>query len=180
MTRDKMGNSTMTGVMMRCKAFVAVALGASLLALATPAMAQEVAPEQLALARQYIDLTDRAAIFETTMVQAGIDTMRQIVQQNPELLDQTNTAVGKILEEYKGRKGELLDQFARVYAVRFSAQELQEIVTFYSSPTGAKLAQANGDVNQDLQRVLQVFSNNVSREFFAKVRAELRAQGVTI
>jgi len=180
MTRDKMGNSTMTGVMMRCKAIVAVALSASLLAFAAPAMAQEVAPEQLALARKYIDLTDRAAIYETTLVQAGIDTMRQIVQQNPELVDKTDAAVSKVLEEYKGHKGELLDQFARVYAVRFTAQELQEIVNFYESPTGAKLAQANGDVNQDLQRVLQVFSNNVSREFFAKVRAELRAQGVTI
>ena len=175
-----MGNSTMTGVMMRCKTIVAVALSASLLAFAAPAMAQEVAPEQLALARKYIDLTDRAAIYETTLVQAGIETMRQIVQQNPELIEKTDAAVSKILEEYKGRKGELLDQFARVYAVRFTAQELQEIVAFYESPTGTKLAQANGEVNTDLQRVLQVFANNVNREFFAKVRAELRAQGVTI
>ena len=175
-----MGNSTMTGVMMRCKAFVAVALSASLLAFAAPAMAQEVAPEQLALARKYIDLTDRGAIYEVTMVEAGVQTLRQIVQQNPEIAEATKTAIGKILEEYKGRKGELLDQFARVYAARFSAQELQEIVTFYESPTGSKLAQANAEVNQDLQRVMKVFTNNVNREFFAKVRAELRAQGVTI
>ena len=44
-----------------------------------PVAAQEVAPEQLAMARKYIDLTDRGAIFETTVVELGIDTMRQIV-----------------------------------------------------------------------------------------------------
>ena len=106
--------------------------------------------------------------------------MRQIVQQNPEITEQTNTAISKILEEYKGRKGELLDQFARVYAVRFTIPELQEIVAFYESPTGKKLAAANAEVNIDLQRVMQVFTNNVRPEFFAKVRAELREQGIEL
>lgn len=177
---DNMGGSTMTGVMMRMKALVAVALSASILAFSVPAMAQEVPPEQLALARKYIDLTDRGAVYETTLVEIAIGTMRQIVQQNPELGEVTNTAIGKILEEYKGRKGELLDQFARVYAVRFTIQELQEIVAFYESPTGQKLASANSEANADLQKVMQVFTTNVRPEFFAKVRAELRAQGVEI
>ena len=175
-----MGGSTMTGVMMRIKALVAVALSASILAVSVPAMAQEVPPEQMALARKYVDLTDRAAIYETTMVEIAIGTMRQIVQQNPEVTELTNTAIGKVLEEYKSRKGELLDQFARVYAVRFTIPELQEIVAFYESPTGQKLSTANSEANADLQKVMQVFTTNVRPEFFAKVRAELRAQGVEL
>jgi hypothetical protein len=39
---------------------------------------------------------------------------------------------------------------------------------------------ANSEVNIDLQRVMQVFTNNVRPEFFAKVRAELRAQGIEL
>ena len=148
--------------------------------LAVPASAQEVAPEALTLARKYVDLTDRAAIYETTIVQTGIETMQQIVTQNPEIMDQTNDAISKVIEGYKGHKGDLLDQFARVYATRFTLEELQQIVDFYSSPTGEKLAQANSELNTDLQRVMQVFTNNLKREFFAKVRAELRAQGVEI
>ncbi len=170
----------MTGLISRGKALLAITLSATLLAFAAPAMAQEVPPEQLALARKYIDLTDRAAVFETTMVEIAIGSMRQIVQQNPEISEQTNTAIGKILEEYRGRKSELLDQFARVYAVRFTTQELQDIVAFYETPTGQKLSQANSEVNIDLQRVMQVFTNNVRPEFFAKVRAELRAQGIEL
>ena len=170
----------MTGLILRGKALLAVALSASLLAFSAPAMAQEVPPEQLALARKYVDLTDRAAVFETTMVEIAIGSMRQIVQQNPEISEQTNTAIGKVLEEFRGRKSELLDQFARVYAVRFTIPELQEIVAFYESPTGQKLSMANSEVNIDLQRVMQVFTNNVRPEFFAKVRAELRSQGIEL
>lgn len=175
-----MGISTMTGVIVRSKALLAVALSALVLALSVPTFAQEVPPEQLALARKYIDLTDRAAVYETTLVEIAIGTMRQIVQQNPEISEQTDAAISKVLEEYKGRKGELLDQFARVYAVRFTIEELQEIVAFYESPTGQKLSAANSEANIDLQRVLQVFTTNVRPEFFAKVRADLRAQGIAI
>ena len=180
MDRDKMGFSTMTGMMTRAKALVAVALSAAILAVSAPAMAQEVPPEQLALARKYIDLTDRAAVFEITLVEIGIGTLRELTTQNPEIAEETDLAVGKVLETYKDRKGELLDQFARVYAVRFTVEELQEIVAFYESPTGQKLAQANTEVNSDLQAVLQVFTNTTRTEFFAKVRAELRAQGFEV
>jgi hypothetical protein len=180
MDRDKMGISTMTGIMMRAKALVAVALSVAFVTLSLPAMAQEVPPEQLALARKYIELTDRAAVYEITLVEIGLGTMRQIVQQNPELVDETDEAIGKVLEEYRDRKGELLDQFARIYAVRFTVEELQEIVAFYDSPTGQKLAQANTEVNNDVQAVLQVFTNNTRPEFFAKVRAELRAKGFEV
>src|SRR5690606_204987 len=138
-----------------------VALAAMLAgAVAAPTMAQEVAPEQLALARKYIDLTDRGAIFVTTVVEIGIDTMRQIVTQNPEIQDQTDTAIGEVIKDYNGRKGELLDQFARVYAIYFTLEELTEIVAFYESATGQKLAQANSELNGDIRRVLQVYTNN--------------------
>ena len=175
-----MGYGRMMAVFTRTKALFVVALSALLLALAMPAIAQEVAPENLAMARKYVDLTDKAAIYETTLVETAIEAMRQIVQQNPEIAKQTDAAISKVLEDYKGHKSDLLDQFARVYAIRFSLEELQQIVDFYSSPTGMKLAAANGEVNTDLQRVLQVFTNTVKQEFFAKVRAELRANGVEI
>lgn len=170
----------MTGLVQRVRALLAILLATAAVSAAVPTMAQELAPEHLALARQYVDLTDRANVYEVTLVETGIQTMRQIVTQNPEIIDQTDAAIKKILEEYRDRKGELLDQFARIYAVRFTMEELQQIVDFYSSPVGQKLATTNIEVNQDLQNVIAVFENNLNREFFAKVRAELRTQGVEL
>lgn len=175
-----MGNLMNMDMMRGAKAIFAAVVTAGMIGLAAPAIAQEVPPEQLALARKYIDLTDRGSIYEVTIVETGVETMQQIVTQNPEIIEQTNEVITNVIEEYRGRKGELMDQFARVYALRFSIEELQEIVTFYESPTGQKLAQANSEVNTDLQRVMQVFTGNLKREFFAKVRSELRARDIEI
>lgn len=175
-----MGIATMTGMMTRAKALLAMVLGAVMLTSAVAAVAQEVPPEQMALARKYVDLTDSAGVYEIALVEIGMGTLSQLTTQNPELAEEVDLAIGKVLETYQGRKGELLDQFARIYATRFTLEELQQIVAFYETPTGQKLASANTEVNSDLQAVLQVFTNNTRSEFFAKVRAELRAQGFEV
>jgi uncharacterized protein len=167
-------------VMRSAKALLCAVMAAGVFTFAAPSFAQEVAPEQLALARKYVDLTDRGGVFETTVVSIGLQTFQQISQQNPEIGEQVNTVIGDVIKEYNGRKGELLDQFARLYAMRFNMEELNAIVAFYESDVGKKLATANSELNQDMQRVLQVYSNNLRTEFFAKVRAGLRAQGVEL
>ncbi len=147
---------------------------------AVPAGAQELAPEHLAVARKYVELTDKSGIYEVSLVKTAVDTMRTIISQNPDLTKPVDDAITKTLEEYKGKKGDLLDQFARIYALNFTVEELQQIVAFYESPVGAKLATANATLNQSLQTVMQVFETNLKSEFFAKVRAELKAAGFDV
>ena len=158
----------------------AAALVVALLGSSVPAQAQELAPEHLELARKYVDLTDNSSIYEVTLVQTAIETMRTLLSQNPELADPVDTAVKAVLDTYRERKGELLDQYARVYALRLSIEELQAIVDFYESPTGQKLVQVNATAGQDLQAIQDVFEINLRTEFFAQVRAELREAGVDL
>lgn len=145
-----------------------------------PAAAQELSPEHLAVAREYIDLTDQSGIYEVALLETAVETMRTIVSQNPEIMEPVDDAISKTLESYRSRKGELLDQFARVYALNFTIEELEEIVAFYQSPVGSKLAKANATLNDSLQAVMQVFEVNLKSEFFAKVRAELKAEGYDV
>jgi hypothetical protein len=142
--------------------------------------AQELAPEHLALARKFVDLTDKAAIFEVALVQVGIDSLRTILATNPDKYDVVDAAVTKVLGVYKEKKGELMDQFARVYAQALTAEDLQAIIDFYGSPVGQKLADVQADSNDDLQTVMSLYQINLRTEFFAQVRAELRAQGLNI
>jgi hypothetical protein len=155
-------------------AFLSMALAAA------PAGAQELAPEHLAEARKYIDLTDKSAIYEVSLVKTAVDTMRTIVSHNPEISKPVDEAITKTLDAYRGKKSDLLDQFARVYALNFTIEELKEIVKFYESPVGTKLATANATLNESLQMVMQVFETNLKTEFFAKVRAELKAAGYDV
>lgn len=166
--------------MMKRAALVLVALLA-IGAVTAPTFAQdEISPEHLALARKYIDLTDQGGVYEVSLIETAIESMKLIVQQNPQLSQQTDDAITKTLDAYRLRKGELMDQFARVYALAFTPEELQEIVKFYESPIGRKLASSNLSLNQSLQRVMTAFQINLKTEFLAKVRAELKAAGFDV
>lgn len=157
-------------------ALLALTMGAAV----TPAAAQEISPEHLGLARKYIDLTDKANVYEAMLLSTAVETMRTIMSQNPDLSEQTDKAITTSLQAYRDRKGELLDQIARVYALTFSMEELQTIVDFYGSEVGQKLAVANQTINDRVQTVVGLFSSNLKREFFAMVRAELKAAGFDV
>lgn len=175
-----MSKNTMTFFKKRASLLVAALLSLASLFAVVPAGAQELAPEHLAMARKYIELTDKSGIYEVSLVKTAVETMRTIITQNPEIAKPVDDAITKTLDEYKGKKGDLLDQFARVYALTFTIEELQEIVAFYESPVGAKLATANATLNESLKSVMDVFEANLKTEFFAKVRAELKASGYDV
>ena len=84
----------------------------------------------LAVARQYVELTDNAGIYETALIETAVETMRTIVAQNPEIVEEVDTAITETLDFYKGKKGDLLDQFARVYALNLTMEDLEQIVAF--------------------------------------------------
>ena len=158
-------------------AALAVSLAFSAVA---PVVAQEIAPETLTLARKYIDLTNKAQIYEAILAQTAAQTSKLLSSTNPNVTDKIDGAIGKILETYRDKSDELYNQFARVYATTFTADELKQMVDFYSSPTGTKLASSALDINKGIQAVMKVFTYNFGTEFVTKVRAELKAEGVTL
>jgi hypothetical protein len=169
----------MTELIKRVALVIATALA---LAVVAPVAAQEseLAPEHLALARKYVDLTDKSDVYAVSLVETALNTMQTILKTNPDIVEPVDAAITKTLASYKERRSELMDQFARVYALNFTIEELQQIVAFYETPIGQKLATANASLNQSLQRVMQVFQANLGTEFFAAVRAELKANGYDV
>jgi uncharacterized protein len=146
---------------------------------AAPLRAQEIDPAQLALARKYVDLTNKGQVYEVILVKMAQETSRLFVPQNPDKAGKINDVIGKILESYKGKNDELFNQFARIYATSFTTAELQQIVDFYSSPAGQKLASSAADINGAVQKVMKIYTYNLGTEFVTKVRGELKAEGIT-
>lgn len=141
---------------------------------------QEISPEHLSVARQYIDMTDGANVYEIALVEIGISVMRILIQQDPALAEPLPDVIQDVFDEYTENKGDLFNQFARIYAMRFTQEELQQIVDFYSSDLGRKLLAENATINQDMQTVLRVWENNAQNEFLSKVRTILREQGYNV
>jgi hypothetical protein len=147
---------------------------------AAPAVSQEIPPEQLALARKYVDLTNKAQIYEVLMIMTADKTSKLLTQQNPEIAKQINDTIGKALEARRGKNDELFNQIARIYAVSYTSEELQQIVAFYETPVGQKLATNAMAINQDVQKVMQIYTANFGTEFVREVRASLKAAGYNV
>lgn len=156
----------------------ALILSGTALVAAAPAHAQqEISPEHLAKAREYVDMTDSAQLYERTLVEMGLRVMRLMIQEDPSLRDPLINALQTVYDGYLVNRDPLYNQFARIYAIRFSLEELEEIVSFYETPVGQKLLSQNAGINEDLQLALGVWSRNTGNEFLSRVRAELRNQG---
>lgn len=170
-------NMSLLSRLMKPLALLLVLLGMSVAAL--PARAQEIDPAQLALALKYVQLTNKGQLYEVILVQTAQKTSKMFTQQQPDKTKQINDVIGKILETYKGKNDDLFTQIARIYAVSFTPDEMKQIVDFYSSPAGQKLAASAADINGSVQKVLQLYTYNFGTEFVTKVRAELKAEGIT-
>lgn len=166
----------------RFKGFVAAAALTMALSFGAvaPALSQEIPPEQLALARKYVDLTNKAFVYETIMVMTADQTSKLLVQQNPGLESVINQAITQALDVRKGKNDDLFNQIARVYAVTFTTQELQSIVAFYESDAGQKLANSAFQANQDVGKIMEIYTHNFGTEFVREVKATLKAQGYNV
>src|SRR5690606_35911099 len=156
----------------------ALVISGSTLAAAMPAQAQhEISPEHLAKAREYVDMTDSAQLYERTLIEMGLRVMRLMIQEDPSLRDPLINALQTVYDGYLVNRDPLYNQFARIYAIRFSIEQLAQIADLYHPDVGQRLLQQNQGINEDLQTVLTVWSRNTSTEFLGRVRTELRNQG---
>ncbi|HUV32954.1 MAG TPA: DUF2059 domain-containing protein [Devosiaceae bacterium] len=152
-------------------ALVAGAIGAA-------AVAQdEISPDHLALARKYVDMTDSAKIFEQAVVRTGIAATKTLISQSPDLADPVTQTAIEVMREYTQQKDALFNQFARIYAIHFTPEELNQIIAFYETEVGQRLLRQLPSINNELGLALRVYETNLSGEFMSRLRARLGQAG---
>lgn len=147
---------------------------------AAPAMSQEIPPEQLALARKYVDLTNRANMFEAILAPTVVRLSKLLIQQNPDLSKQIDETILRVFEPYRTANNDLFNQYARIYATEFTVDELNQMVAFYESPVGQKLTSKSLEFNTGIRAATEVYLKNFGQELMSKVRADLKSQGFNV
>lgn len=112
----------------------------------TPAAAQPSA-ERLALAAELLEATEQRQIFESSM---EIMLTAQI-QADPDLR-QFEDVLRAWVARYTNWNA-VKDEFARIYAERFTADEMREIIAFHRTPVGAKLVRETPAIMQEAEAV---------------------------
>ena len=175
---------------MKARAF-ALALSVAFAGLA-PAFAQKVPlaapdsvpvnvdPERLKAARDLLVATNTDAQF-ATIIPLMFQQMRQsLPAQGPGQQEEVSKIFDEIQKQFIDRRGEVLDQIARLYAVKFSAEEMSTLAGFYRSPTGQKFISAMPELAADAMRLGNVWGQQIGREAEEKIRDELQKRGVKL
>ena len=157
---------------------------ASLLVLtaAPPAFAQTPAPspEQIKAAREVIDVSGAADSIKEIVPIFLDEAKNTLTRTRPDIAKDLGEAIKAVEPEFTKRKEDLMNEIATVYAQRFTAQELTEIKTFYTSATGKKLVQNLPGVLQASYERTQLWSQKMSTDIIARLRQEMKKRGVDI
>jgi hypothetical protein len=145
--------------------------------MAGSASAQQPTPAAVSMAKEILDVKGSFTMFEP-IVPGVIETAKNVLlQQSPNLQKDLNETAATLRTQLAPRTGELKEEIAKLYALRFTEAELKEALTFFKSPLGKKLLlEEPRFVEASLGRA-QEWANRLSEEMMSKIRAEMKKKG---
>lgn len=137
--------------------------------------------ETLAAARRYLELTNALETMKAMIPGSRAAMISVIAKANPSILKEVEKAVDElILPEIVSRLPEMLDVMTELYALHFSAAELQRINQFYETPEGQKLAQSTPIMSVQGQRLGNAWGQRVASDALNKAAPKLRERGINL
>ena len=155
----------------------AVALALVLAGAAASAQAQQPSAAALASARELMEIKGVKNLVEPVVVGVVQQTTGTILQTNPGLSKDLDEVSAQLRTEYQPRVAEMTNEIVRLYAQRFTEQELKEAVAFYKSPTGKKILAEEPKILDESYARIQQWANRLQDEVMTRVRVEMKKRG---
>jgi hypothetical protein len=153
------------------------AVAVALAVLSPAAHAQQPAAAALSAGKDLVSVTGSSMLFNPLIAGVVEQAKLLLLQQNPNLSKELTEIAGIIRTDLAPRFEELVNEMGRLYATRFTEQELKDLVVFYKSPLGKKVLAEQPLIVEASLKFAQNWANNLSDEVIAKMRAELKKRG---
>lgn len=165
------------GWMARIAVAAMLACGSLLVNSAPGAAQQKPSPAAIAAAKELLVLKGGDLPFSPVVFNV-IDKVKNVfIPTNPNLTKELNEVAAKLRKEYEPKRAELLNDIARMYAERFSEQEIKSLITFYKSPLGRKMVTDEPQIIDQSLRYVENWGNDLSDEVLSKFRDEMKKKG---
>jgi hypothetical protein len=152
-----------------------VALG--LILLAGSVQAQQPTAASISMAKELITLKGAATMYDPVVRGVVEQAKNLLLRTNPMVSKDLNEVTAKLHTEYAPKVAELREITARVYASRFSEQELKDALTFYRTPLGKKLIEQEPKILDQTMTDAQAWGDKLSQEVMNRMRAEMKKRG---
>jgi len=162
----------------------AATLAVGLVLSAAPAMAQsappKASPAAIAAAKEILQIKNAAAMYAGAVPGMVEKTKVVLIHQNLNYQKDLNELAPIVAQQLAGRQSEIGDGMAQIYASEFTEQELKDLVTFYKSPLGQKLINAEPRAIGQSMSFMNSWAQNFSETVMGVFRAEMRKRGKEI
>jgi len=148
-----------------------------ILAALSPAQAQQPSASALALAKEIIIVKGGSAIFDPVVPALVENGRRMFLQVNPMLGKDLGEVAAKLQAEFTPRTAELINEGARLYASKFTEQELKDVLAFYKSPLGRKVITQEPVILDQSTANIDEWANKIGNEIVVKFRTEMKRRG---
>ena len=156
---------------------IAFTFGFAFVTLAAPAHAQQPSANAIALAKEIIVAKGAATMYDPVVSNLIERTKGALMQTNIMLGRELNEVAAKLRTELAPRSAELVNDAAKLYAARFTEQELRNTLAFYKSPLGQKvIAEEPAILNQSMSNV-ETWAAKFAEEVMIKFRVEMKKKG---
>ncbi len=146
--------------------------------LAHEARAQQPSAAAIALAKELIELKGATAVFDPVVVGVIEFNKQQLTSTNPNLAREINDIASQLRAELAPRRSEIHNDMTRIYASRFTEQELKDTLAFLKSPLGKKLSVEEPKVMEEATRRVDEWAAKFAQEVDQRIRAELKKKGL--
>jgi hypothetical protein len=134
-------------------------------------------PDAVNTARQILVLKGGDTMFNA-LIPGVIEQAKSMFEvQNPMLNKDLRETANKMRADMAPRSAELVTEVAKIYASKFSEQELKDILAFYQSPLGRKVVAEEPRSIDESMNMAQTWSQGLSDEVLTKMRAEMKKRG---
>lgn len=132
-------------------------------------------PETMQLAMQLVRLSGTGRTFDELLPNIATQAKNAFIRANPQMQLGIIEIVDRNALTLVGRRKELDEDLAKVWASGFSVEEMQELIEFYGSETGKKYADLHAQLLGVEMAAAQRWARSVNDELTQIVAEELRA-----
>ena len=143
----------------------------------TPVVAQQPSKNAVALANEILDVRGSMTIFEAIVPGVVEKSKATLLQMNPNLFKDLNEVSAELRKEFAPRLASLREEIAKLYASRFTEQELKDTLAFYNSPLGKKIVAEEASFVDRSMATAQDWAIKLNDEVLRRFRAEMKKRG---
>lgn len=155
----------------------AVLMAITAIGFAEISFAQQPSRTAIAMAKEILDIKGAKTMFDPVVRGVVEQVKRTILQTNFALQKDINDVAAQLQREFDPRNSQIMDEVARIYAAKFTEQELKELIAFYKSPLGQKTVVEEPKALDQSMAFASAWADKLAEEALARFRAEMKKKG---